>query len=1800
MGMRTGTRGWLAAVAAAGWLCLAPPGLWGQEKVAGKEAGERGFTPTGSYQLSEIETVNSKNGNVVLVVPLASLPPGRGGNPGFELTLNYNSGLRDLLARNVWNAERDAVQGDPHYIERQEVGEAFGSPGWRYNYDYRLDVQDRNSYRSANHPLHCEPAADIPERLRDFPSKHWHRYQVRMVFPDGSVHEFRPEGEDDVHGDGYFRIYPTGWKLKERAQCLSEAERWIAPDRSRMVTYYSIDGTYLRLDFEPDPASVIAGTDAVRKWQDNPWTLTFPDGRQVTGVGLMADGFLDPNDSNADAVTVDISRQLDREYDPYDLITDEVGRTIRIEPASEENPDRQTIRQEGAGGEELTWTVHWGDTRVNRTYAIKRIQRNDGGEIHTATLQDEVGNIEGDLRMVKRIVLPSELGGLDYEFTYNGTESNPPRAAYAPHSRGLGELRTATMPWGATATYTYVQDYEHTETASMVYKAQAVAENAITAKSVTYPTGFGSGTLTEAWDYQIAPNSQAIITTPGGGKTRETYSGNPGQLGLLVKVEHCEEATIPLGGTNCLDSKVSRVIEREWAYNIPAIGSPGITRASIFRANPYVKSEYRTEHGTADKTAATDYSYDKNGNLTQVNEYDWVDYSSVHDADGNPTASRGTRRRTTVHTYQAATPAATDTTTSDDDAYYDPDSARRLRLRASTEIRDGGGTKRSRREFSYDSRGNLTGEKIGKSNSSGVVSGTLTSTNSFTITYTYDTHSNRLTTTDGEGNLTRWTYGAITGSGSPTISHLYPTRVEEAADEEGVERTTTYGYDFHTGEVTSATDADNGVTTTTELDDVGRAIVVKEADGTEQERWTQSWYCDEKRRMIVRTDLGGDEGDGELVAVTDYDGLGRERLVRSYEGDAPSLPASSNRNAHCSAYDSETAGIKVATHYERSGTSSYTTTSNPYRGTAKSGWTRTRLDHLGRMVEIGHFSGATKPSTSASPTLGTTTTAYDAEYTTVTDPANKKRRSKRDGLGRLVRVDEPDSSDTLGTAGSPNQATSYSYNALDNLTRVTQGAQTRTFVYDSLSRLISASNPENRASATAASVTYTYDNNGNLTGRTDARGVAVSYSYDALDRPTGRSYSYAGSEAAVSLGTTRVDYAYDSCGSYSRGRLCSVTAEKDGRAVSKTAYNRYDALGRVLESAQTTGGTSYTMAYNYDRAGNLIAQRYPSGRVINTVYDGAGRAGGVKRGEDWYAGGEGSDAVGYEPHGGVRQLLLGNGVWEQRRHNVRLQPTQIGLGTAKTPGSLTAAGSGLLLLDYAYGASSNNGNLLSQRIRAGTLDVTQSYGYDELNRLIEATEEAGGTETWSQDYGYDRYGNRRVTGGAAHGANQALTPQATMDIDTGTNRLSGSNGVNTIGYDAAGNLTADWAGRTFTYDGDNRMVAFDEPMGTDQDTAYVYDGEGRRVQKVVGGASGITTTYVYNITGQLLAEYGGTAPEAPGTRYLTPAHLGSTRVVTGADVTGASQGVLTRHDYLPFGEEIGAALGGRDQIDGYTASRLDGPTQKFTGKERDNESGLDYFNARYFSGAGGRFTSIDPENAGADPEDPQTWNAYAYVGNNPLNLVDPDGKAAGAAIAACVAHPGCRGAAGAVVGAGVSVFTYAVGNFFTGGEVTWSGVVGAATRGAITGGSAALTGTVVNPGTAAVIGAGANVIGGEADRTISGQETETSDVLADFVVGAGGLVPSSAGSHVAKQITQKAFDTAEQAATTASSVFSGYGKQMINEVKTNQARQNVVGYVAGEGVTNVTGTVTSSVVKATSRVAAPQCAPDANGNSMCN
>jgi RHS repeat-associated protein len=181
---------------------------------------------------------------------------------------------------------------------------------------------------------------------------------------------------------------------------------------------------------------------------------------------------------------------------------------------------------------------------------------------------------------------------------------------------------------------------------------------------------------------------------------------------------------------------------------------------------------------------------------------------------------------------------------------------------------------------------------------------------------------------------------------------------------------------------------------------------------------------------------------------------------------------------------------------------------------------------------------------------------------------------------------------------------------------------------------------------------------------------------------------------------------------------------------------------------------------------------------------------------------------------------------------------------------------------------------------------------------------------------------------------------------------------------------------TFAYDGENRQTSTTHGGIT---TTYSYDGEGRRVMKT----QGTSTTHVYDASGQLAAEYSAQPNQSPcATCYLTADHLGSTRMMTDGNGTQ-----VALHDYLPFGEEIPAAMNGRNGLYGG-----DEPNQKFTGKERDVETGLDFFGARYFSGAQGRFTSPDPKViTWKRLADPQQWNAYAYVRNNPFAFVDPDG-----------------------------------------------------------------------------------------------------------------------------------------------------------------------------------------------------------------
>lgn len=874
----------------------------------------------------------------------------------------------------------------------------------------------------------------------------------------------------------------------------------------------------------------------------------------------------------------------------------------------------------------------------------------------------------------------------------------------------------------------------------------------------------------------------------------------------------------------------------------------------------------------------------------------------------------------------------------------------------------------------FNTRGNVTATTNYLLDSTGSVTGSISSYAQ------YDVAGNVVKSIDGRGFATSIDYidrfGApnneAQGNTAPTelgsqASFAFPTQVTNALNHISYTQ-----YDYYTGKAVNTQDPNSVVTSidycssTNFCDPLDRPkLVINDVNNLAGKSSTTFDYDDANRIVTSRSDLKI-FGDGLLKSQNLYDGLGRTIQTRSYE----------------------TATDYITTTQEYDALGRVKRSTNPYRAGDTVYWTTSSYDALRRVFKVTTPDGAE------------VNTYYDGARVLVKDQAGKERLSRTNALGQLKEVWEitpaDDATEAITFPGRSEVVagylTKYDYDTLGNLITVTQrkGAagtlQTRTFSYNSLSQLTSALNPE------SGTLSYEYDANGNLKKKTDARNIITNYDYDELNRVTSRTYQ---NDSDL---TPDVHYKYDSQGlptgapafnrGPSAGRLVAVLY---GDVYSTYGnYLGYDALGRAERSIQKTndGQTDQTYTftnYDYDLAGNLTSQTYPSGKIVETKYDSAGRIAGVKKHgvDDYYAGAasDGQNRLQYSAHGALTGMKLGNGRWEHTTFNSRLQPIEIGLGTAQ-------AGADLLKLEYGYGSTDNNGNVQNQTITIpGGPTLTQNYEYDALNRLKLAQENSGAS--WKQIYNYDRFGNRTFGAGTTIPTVQSgvADPTHNPNLNPATNRIADGQGYT---YDDAGNLKTK-PDLSMNYDAENRQVGTNNGQSFGVSN-YVYDGDGRRVKKVTGTGNA-TTIFVYNAMGHLVAEYADTPtePGSGGMSYFTADNLGTPRVITDAD--GA---VKSRHDYMPFGEEIAYNLGGRNNTQKYVygSGNLDSVRQKFTQKERDLETDLDYFGARYYSSAQGRFTSVDPENFQAmkDLSEPQSWNAYAYVNNNPLGRVDPDGK----------------------------------------------------------------------------------------------------------------------------------------------------------------------------------------------------------------
>jgi RHS repeat-associated protein len=385
---------------------------------------------------------------------------------------------------------------------------------------------------------------------------------------------------------------------------------------------------------------------------------------------------------------------------------------------------------------------------------------------------------------------------------------------------------------------------------------------------------------------------------------------------------------------------------------------------------------------------------------------------------------------------------------------------------------------------------------------------------------------------------------------------------------------------------------------------------------------------------------------------------------------------------------------------------------------------------------------------------------------------------------------------------------------------------------------------------------------------------------------------------------------------------------------------------------------------------------YPSARVVNLNHDGSGRMSSLT---DQFSSSYVS-GIGYNSAEQVTGWTLGNGVAETFGYDTnRLQMTsQSATRGATTLMSLTYGYNALAGQNGAGSTAGNSGQLMSVSGTINGATESASYTYDLIGRLATSTQISNGASA-QRRFAYDRWGNRTGVWNATSGGTQIQSVTLQQSGGLPTNRIA-TVGSTSYSYDSAGNVTNDGV-HSYTYDAENRVVSVDSGAAT-----YSYDERNWRVKKTVGSS---VTHYIWE-GGQVLAEHNGSTgavivdyiyaggrmiakEDAGARRYFLSDRL-SVRVSldTGGNVVG-------RQGHLPFGEDF--AESGTQQ------------KQHLTSYERDAESGLDYAVNRYHSSNAGRFSSVDPVTGGI--ASPQSLNRYSYVQNDPVNLVDPDGRLLG-------------------------------------------------------------------------------------------------------------------------------------------------------------------------------------------------------------
>jgi len=825
---------------------------------------------------------------------------------------------------------------------------------------------------------------------------------------------------------------------------------------------------------------------------------------------------------------------------------------------------------------------------------------------------------------------------------------------------------------------------------------------------------------------------------------------------------------------------------------------------------------------------------------------------------------------------------------------------------------------------------------------------------------TYNPNGTIATSTDVNGAVTKYYYNGTGGCNNLLLtSTVFPVNSLSTSQEWNC-----------TGAVLTSTTDQNGAVT---------AYGYANQSGTADPLWRQLSVTDPLNNTTWNTYSPGgttpatletallfNSNNSTVDTLTTFDGLGRPYLKQTRQ-----KPSATNFDTVVTTYD-------ALGRISSLGLPCVSTASLFCSGSA----TTTTHDALNRPLVVSDtYGGATSYTYSQNDVLQAIGPAPSGENT-------KKRQMEYNGLGWLTSVCEV----TAGTTSYPGKScspqvtpqtgylTKYSYTGLGQLQTVSQSAngsyaQGRSYAYDGLGRLTQEQNPE------SGTVTYTYDSdttgtcpgpytNGDLVKQVDSAGNVICDQYDGLHRITATTYP-AGQYSSVTppktfLYDTTSETCSDPTGSNVAGRLAEAyTGTSSAKKVdSLYCYSPRGQTTDVYQSTPHSGGYAHLILTYWAHGPITTINGIPALSNLRYGLDGEGR---INNFNPTAITPDPVKTVTYNVASQIANVTFNSGetnVYSYDSMN-RMNGYTYTLGTSSLVGTPTWNPDGML----------GTLNINDQFNPANTQNCT--YTYDDLARIGKVG--CTGSLAWGQTFTYDQFGNITKTGSSS------WIPGYYNSNGSTSNQYVG----NGSSYDANGNLTNDTF-NTYSWDANGNIVTT-----VNGATANTYDAFGQLVETSVG-----PTQFLYLPGGTqpfaTMSNYKSYlkvfAPAPGGTMIITPnGKEGAVAYHRHTDWIGSSRFATTPSEtvyfdgaYAPFGEPY-ATSGTNDFVfagNAQDASVVEGAT-----------AGYDYDTPnRKYSASQSRWIRPDPAGLGAvDPSNPQFWNRYVYVLNNPLSYTDPDG-----------------------------------------------------------------------------------------------------------------------------------------------------------------------------------------------------------------